>query len=178
MFDIIKQQLERGKINLLLNGFIGDFIVSCKPTESSQANARSSTHRSSFGVNPFVPLCVEQISMSILKSRFIFSISPPRYPRSTSPFQTEGHASEICSQTGDASRGSCIPALLTKRSRTASNMERKEYLRCMQSFSKVSYHFPFTAVNLYNLICGAVYFHIQEVGHIIIVRVRFELYLE
>ncbi len=36
MFDMIKHQFERGKINHLLCGFIGDFIVSCKPTESIQ----------------------------------------------------------------------------------------------------------------------------------------------
>ena len=33
---MIKQQFERGKINHLLSGFIGDFIVSCKPTKSIQ----------------------------------------------------------------------------------------------------------------------------------------------
>lgn len=33
---MINQQLERSKINHLLCGFIGDFIVSCKPTESIQ----------------------------------------------------------------------------------------------------------------------------------------------
>ena len=36
MFDMIKQQLECGKINHLLSGLIGDFIVSCKPAESVQ----------------------------------------------------------------------------------------------------------------------------------------------
>ena len=34
-------------------------------------------------------------------------------PRPTSLFLTEGHASETCSHTRDASRETCIPALLT-----------------------------------------------------------------
>lgn len=36
MFDMIKQQSERGKINHLLCGLIGDFVVSCKSTEAIQ----------------------------------------------------------------------------------------------------------------------------------------------
>ena len=36
MFDMIKHQFERGKINHLLGGIIGDFIVSCKPTKTIQ----------------------------------------------------------------------------------------------------------------------------------------------
>ena len=34
MFDMIKQQLECGKINHILSGIIGDYIVSCKPSEA------------------------------------------------------------------------------------------------------------------------------------------------
>ena len=36
MFDMIKSQFEGGKINHLLCSLLGDFIVSCKPTESIQ----------------------------------------------------------------------------------------------------------------------------------------------
>lgn len=46
MFDMIKQQFERGKINHLLCGLIRDFIVSCKPTESIQPGESTFHHLS------------------------------------------------------------------------------------------------------------------------------------
>lgn len=44
MFNMIKQQFERGKINHLLCGLIRDFIVSRKPTESIQLGESTFHH--------------------------------------------------------------------------------------------------------------------------------------
>ena len=45
-------------------------------------------------------------------------------------------------------------------------------------FGLVSDYLSANDVYFYNLICGAVDFHVQYVGHVIIVGVRLELYLE